>query len=193
MIHYSAYLVLFTKAILGFVLVSSSTAKLVQALNTFEQVVRSYALLPDSLAPVVARVLPMLELVLGSTLLIVGPNGIATALTSFVAATLFVVFAAAIAINLLRGRRDLSCGCWGLTQNRLHAGLVVRNGLLSVLCIALAGEGVSAPRAGVGASEQLAITIVAAAVLTAVWLTSRVPIWTSLTSSLLHSAEGPHQ
>ena len=47
-------------------------------------------------------------------------------LPALAAAVLLTVYSCAIAINLLRGRRDLDCGCGGPPQ-RLHPGLVGRN------------------------------------------------------------------
>jgi hypothetical protein len=47
------------------------------------------------------------------------------------AAGLFTVYAVAIVINLLRGRRDIDCGCAGGAGDRpLSGALVLRNGVL---------------------------------------------------------------
>jgi len=55
------------------------------------------------------------------------------------------LYGAAIAVNLLRGRRDIDCGCFGPAHRApLGAGLVVRNALLAAL--ALAGLVTPAPR-----------------------------------------------
>jgi uncharacterized protein (DUF58 family) len=50
------------------------------------------------------------------------------------AAALLMIFAAAMAINILRGRSHIDCGC-GRSQLRqpLHWGMVVRNLLLAAL------------------------------------------------------------
>jgi hypothetical protein len=49
------------------------------------------------------------------------------------AMALFVVFCIAITINLVRGRRDLSCHCGGVIGNHLISWwLVGRNGLLII-------------------------------------------------------------
>lgn len=47
------------------------------------------------------------------------------------AAAVLAAYAAAIGVNLLRGRRHVACGCLGpAAEQPLHAGLVVRNGVL---------------------------------------------------------------
>jgi hypothetical protein len=54
------------------------------------------------------------------------------------AAALLVAYAAAIGINLARGRRDLDCGCTGPAARRPISGpLVIRN--LALAALALAG------------------------------------------------------
>ena len=55
--------------------------------------------------------------------MILSPRGRTTA-------GLFVLYTAAIGINLVRGRRDFDCGCGGPAATRLHPGLLARNGLL---------------------------------------------------------------
>lgn len=55
------------------------------------------------------------------------------ALAGIVAAGLLVLYAAAMLINLARGRRDIDCGCGGAAEARpLSGALVVRNGVLAV-------------------------------------------------------------
>jgi len=73
--------------------------------------VRGYRLLPDQLAVVVGRVLPWLEIVLGAGLIL----GIAPVVTGAVASAMFFAFFAGLTINLLRGRRDLDCGCFAFS------------------------------------------------------------------------------
>jgi len=55
-------------------------------------------------------------------------------------ASLLLVYALAISINLFRGRRDIDCGCGGpAIRQELSAGLVLRNLLLLILVL-LAAE-----------------------------------------------------
>ena len=55
----------------------------------------------------------------------------------YAAAALLLLYAAAIGINLLRGRRSIDCGC-GDEPTPLGPGLLVRNGVVCVLSVAAA-------------------------------------------------------
>ncbi|MEU5841204.1 MauE/DoxX family redox-associated membrane protein [Rhodococcus sp. NPDC047139] len=72
------------------------------------RVVRGYRLLPAPIERAVALGLPWLEIVLGVALV----TGIAGRYAAALAALLFAGFWAGLSINLLRGRRDLDCGCF---------------------------------------------------------------------------------
>ena len=102
---------------------------------SFHGVLDSYALLPAALLRPTAWALPLLEAGAGLALLPerTRPAGAVLGLV------LMVVVTAAIAINLMRGRADLSCGCGGLEDEQtLSWGLVLRNALLSA-AIGLSG------------------------------------------------------
>ena len=62
------------------------------------------------------------------------PAGLLEAL--FAAAVLFLIYGAAIAINLLRGRSYIDCGCGG-AAHPLSWGLVVRNAVLAAAALAV--------------------------------------------------------
>ncbi|MDJ0395103.1 MauE/DoxX family redox-associated membrane protein [Rhodococcus sp. G-MC3] len=72
------------------------------------RVVRGYKLLPDGVAPVAGALLPWIEIVIGTALVL----GIAPVASGTLAACLFVAFFAGLSINLIRGRNDLDCGCF---------------------------------------------------------------------------------
>ncbi|MGI5221536.1 MauE/DoxX family redox-associated membrane protein [Nocardia sp. CA-290969] len=91
----------------GTVLVIAGVPKTVDRART-ERSVRGYRLLPDPLVVVVAAVLPWAEIVVGAALV----SGLVPRVTGSAAAALFVVFFLALTVNLLRGRRDLDCGCF---------------------------------------------------------------------------------
>lgn len=98
--------------VLAFVFVMAALPKILN-LREFQRAVANYNLLPASLASAVALVLPPIELACGLFLLIgvgVTPVGIASA-------ALLVAFAAAVGINLVRGRR-IDCGCAGSVAPR---------------------------------------------------------------------------
>ena len=87
--------------------VSAALHKL-RSLQRFAEVFRAYRLLPDGVARL-AWLVPALELTVGVGLLARRSRAGASA----AGAALLVAYAAAIAINLQRGRRDLACGCGG--------------------------------------------------------------------------------
>ena len=93
----------------------------------FWQVVAAYRLVPEFFARAVAFVIPTIEIALAVSLLVFVGTGLPVIAVIF----LWLVYGAAIAINLLRGRLQLECGCGGLAADQtIHWGLVGRNGLL---------------------------------------------------------------
>jgi len=96
-------------------------------LGNFEAAVANYELLPEAVVKPFARALPMVEAA-GAIGLVMAPTRLASAL---VLLGLLATFTAAIAANLIRGRRDLDCGCFGpALKQRLSAWLIVRNATL---------------------------------------------------------------
>ncbi|MBB2201483.1 MauE/DoxX family redox-associated membrane protein [Gluconacetobacter tumulisoli] len=92
----------------------------------------AYRLLPDGLLAPAAWMLAGLETMLGVMML----AGVAVRWAGVAAALLFGVFAAAMAINVLRGRVNLSCGCLpGLAGARLSWLSVVRTLALAPLAL----------------------------------------------------------
>ncbi len=110
----------------------------VTAPASFLATLRAYRLLPDALSLVVAYGLIAAELVTACGLLM---NSV---LGSISAAALLTLYALAILVNLLQGRRDIDCGCAGpYVRQTLSGWLVVRNiGLIAAALLTLlpAGE-----------------------------------------------------
>lgn len=103
--------------------------------SAFAGVVRAYRLVPDALAPAVAVLLGAVEVGLVAALLVPGLGIHAATL----AATLLGVYSLAIGVNLVRGRRDVDCGCLGPGQRQpLSGGLLVRNGALVAAAVGVA-------------------------------------------------------
>ncbi|MEI8359505.1 MAG: MauE/DoxX family redox-associated membrane protein [Deltaproteobacteria bacterium] len=102
----------------------------------FRSALAGYALLPVRLEAMAARVLPALEFT--AALLLVGPKTARSG--AALAAALLGAYTLAIAVNLVRGRRDLDCGCGGPAGGlRIGGGLLARNALLlaaTALCAA---------------------------------------------------------
>jgi hypothetical protein len=90
----------------------------------------AYGLLPQALVPLVARLLPILEVALAVAILV--PVTRPPALLAL--AALVVLYAVAMAINLLRGRHDIDCGCGG-ASHPLSWGLVARNLVLAAAAL----------------------------------------------------------
>lgn len=105
-----------------------------RSVSAFKAVLNSYRLLPDSTLPVVATVIPIVELSLAIGLLI--PQARITA--ALTASSLLMAYALAMAVNIFRGNVLLDCGCsFGSARQAVNWGLVWRNLLLSVFPLQL--------------------------------------------------------
>jgi len=97
-------------------------------LQRFDEVFAAYGLVPPALRPL-ARGVPLLESAIALGLL--GSASRRIACTG--GALLLLCYAAAMAVNLRRGRRDIACGCGGPDERRPIAPFMVwRNGLLAL-------------------------------------------------------------
>ena len=126
---------LFTLAVqwaLGLLLLGAAWHKL-RGWQVFPAIVSDYRLLPGFLVRPAAMLLVPLEALLGSTWLLAPYQLLLSGLT----AALLGLYAAAIGINLLRGRRRIDCGCYFGLSHAADAGLswwlVLRNGALAAL------------------------------------------------------------
>jgi len=99
----------------------------------FRQVLGAYKLLPLSLVPTVALLLPLLELCLALGLVVPVTHSMAALLS----AALLLAYALAIAINLLRGRIHIDCGCSLGKKQAISWWLVWRNCGLASLALGL--------------------------------------------------------
>jgi Methylamine utilisation protein MauE len=111
----------------------------------FQGVVANYRLLPQFAVPAFAGLLPAVEAAIAVALLIAPPTW-----PEACAAILLIVFAAAMAINIRRGRRHIDCGCFqGALKQTLNWMLVTRNVGLALLLAVPAGvsEGMTLPAA----------------------------------------------
>jgi hypothetical protein len=88
----------------------------------FRAQLAAYGLLPADLVRPAAATLPWLELGIALLLVPAATRGA----TGAVAAILLSAYAGGIAVNLLRGRADIDCGCGGTAQP-LSWSLVLRN------------------------------------------------------------------
>jgi len=108
--------------------------------QAFLSALAGYRLVPDALLGTTARIVPVLEAALALGLLLPVTRTAALAGTAVLIAT----YAGAMAINLLRGRSYIDCGCGGATHP-LSWGLVARNALLVAVALAFAGPTAERP------------------------------------------------
>lgn len=108
--------------------------------DVFAGALDAYRLLPDAGVMPIARLLPFVEAAIGIVALI--PATRHFGLLAF--AGLVVLYAVAIAINLARERHQIDCGC-GADVHLLSWGLVLRNGLLACVALAMTGPSVDRP------------------------------------------------
>jgi hypothetical protein len=128
----SAPLLLAVRVGLACIFATAAAGKL-RHLTVFEGVLANYRLLPGWAVAPVHVLLPLAEVAVAIGLLT------APRLGAPGAALLLLAFAAAMAINLKRGRRDIDCGCHQSTlRQRLRWTLVGRNGVLVLLALLVA-------------------------------------------------------
>ncbi|MFJ3369616.1 MauE/DoxX family redox-associated membrane protein [Pseudomonas sp. NPDC086251] len=114
------------------VLLASAATHKLRAPARFAKQLADYQLLPDALVRPSARLIPLLELAIAFALLVPLSRGWA----ALSAASLIALYAAAIGINLWRGRRDIDCGCAGPDQAQpLRPILLLRNSVLVALAL----------------------------------------------------------
>ncbi len=94
----------------------------------FRFALAGYGLVPAPLEPVAAGSLVLVELAVSGALLLAAPPA------AVAAAGVLTLYALAMAVNLLRGRRLADCGCGGAAQP-LSWALVSRN--LALVAVAL--------------------------------------------------------
>ena len=115
----------------GLVFVLAAVQK-AQHWRIFSGVLANYRLLPPSLVAPVSILLPPAEMLVGLLLLSAQfrPFG------EWTAVALLGLFAAAMAVNLRRGRSQIDCGCGrSLLKQNLRWALVVRNAGLAALLL----------------------------------------------------------
>lgn len=99
----------------------------------FRSQLAAYRMVADSFVPPLAALLPAIETALAVALLTP-----ATATTAaLAAAVLLTIYSGAIAVNLLRGRTDIDCGC-GAAGTRLSPALVARNAVATLAAVGAA-------------------------------------------------------
>jgi len=116
----------------GLIFISAGAKKLLHW-QEFRGVVADYRLLPASSATVMAAIIPPFELLLGVASIVRW----GMPLTALVVAAMLTLFAAAMAINIRRGRTAIECGCFRTAlRQELEWRLVMRNIVCALLVVA---------------------------------------------------------
>jgi len=118
-------LILTARALLAALFAISGIQKLC-SLPRFNDILRAYEIIPPRLVKVSAVVIAAAEILVAVFLGV----GFCVPLAAMLASVLLILFAAAMGINLIRGRHWLSCGCFGALGTRIHWSLVLRNVLM---------------------------------------------------------------
>jgi len=122
----------------------------------FEAIIDNYRLLPTGVVSGFARILPLAEFAAAALLLWPAARLLGAVLST----GLLALFSTAIAVNLLRGRRDVDCGCGGASGRQpLSWWLILRNAVLVLMTLAGASEGVLRDMAWLDAFTTIAATL----------------------------------
>lgn len=114
------------------VILASAASHKWRAPGRFVRQLEDYQLLPQALLKPFSRLLPLVEGGVAFALLV----PVSRSLAALAAAALIALYAAAIGINLWRGRRDIDCGCAGPDQAQpLRPVLLARNAVLVALAL----------------------------------------------------------
>jgi hypothetical protein len=118
------------RALVGLVFIQAAVGK-VRHWPILEGVISNYRILPDALARPAAALLPPIEFGLGAALMLWAGAPVLGA-----AAGMLAIFAAAMGVNLLRGRSEIDCGCFQSDlRQQLSWPLVARNLVLAGLLV----------------------------------------------------------
>ena len=118
-------------------LFASAALHKLRDLAQFDEIFSAYGVMPADSTLRISWAVPLLEMAVAAGL----ASHVTRAYAAALGILLLLAYAATIAVNLLRGRRDLACGCGGLDERRpIAAWMVWRN-----ILIALAAASVFAP------------------------------------------------
>lgn len=113
-------------------LFASASAHKLRDLKRFDEIFSAYGLLNGVARLRLSWSVPFLELAVAGGLLFDESRAYAAA----AGMVLLLTYAAAIAVNLKRGRRDLACGCGGPDERRPIAPWMVWRNILIAACLA---------------------------------------------------------
>ena len=117
---------------LGTMFLAAGASKL-SDLGEFADAIKHYRIIPGATAGAAARMVSLTEVVLGTVLIL----GLGIPYASFAGSALLVVFAAAMAVNLVRDRR-IPCGCKRESEP-IRIKHILRNAVAVAALLFLAG------------------------------------------------------
>jgi uncharacterized membrane protein YphA (DoxX/SURF4 family) len=103
------YLVVACRVIVGGIFVLAGITKLLEPIEEFIAIGRSWDIVPDPLLTWYMTLLPWVEVVFGILLLV----GLFTRISAAVIALTILSFIIGITVNMMRGRTLEECGCFG--------------------------------------------------------------------------------
>jgi hypothetical protein len=113
-------------------LFASAALHKLRDLRRFAETFTAYGLAPMNAGVRISWIVPILEVIVAAGLAVKVSRPYAGAL----AIIMLFGYAAAIAINLRRGHRDLACGCGGPDERRTIAAWMVWRNIVVALCAA---------------------------------------------------------
>ncbi|HVW70640.1 MAG TPA: MauE/DoxX family redox-associated membrane protein [Steroidobacteraceae bacterium] len=113
-------------------LFGSAAVHKLRDLRRFDEIFAAYEILPAGAGRILGRGIPVLELLVALGLLSEASRPYA----AVAGVLLLLTYAAAIGVNLRRGRRDLSCGCGGPNDRRPIAPWMVGRNVVIALILA---------------------------------------------------------
>jgi hypothetical protein len=122
----------------GLILMVAGVAKLAAGHRTVERLVTAYGLVSGRAASLIARALPLVEIVVGAWLF----AGIFAAAAAWAGIVLLAVFTIAVAQALLR-KKVLACGCfgWADAARSISWRIVARNAsMVAGLALVVVGQ-----------------------------------------------------
>ncbi|USG67271.1 DoxX family membrane protein [Brevibacillus ruminantium] len=116
-------LILFLRVMLGTLFISAAVTK-IGDLEKYTLIIKEYKILPEFTLYLFVRFKLVAEITTGVFILV----GLYLPFMYLIACFLMLLYTLAITINLLRGRREISCGCGGMAGNhQLSWTLTIRN------------------------------------------------------------------
>ena len=146
-------------------LFASTAVHKLKDVRSFSETMRQYRLLPEPFVVLFAVVLIKCEMILAIGLCL--PDW--RPLAGFGAAVLLMLYSMAIAINLVRGRRNIDCGCLGPGQRQpISEWLLLRNATVALAAIIVTFEPTARRFVWLDAVSMLGLV----AILAFVWISS---------------------